>query len=255
MATLSSRRLQDAAVVHVKRLIYGSSALGFLSLFGVAIVHGIWPMFDTQGRVVAFAVLVLTALLWFALPLAALDSLAIARRMRSAWWMMLVAASAHAAMNAYLEATLVQEKERFVEYCTTTEGRSRDFCELRISSIAIAAPIIDAFLPICAIFLLIALFRAFPSLPQDSRYDSLMDDDVPPGWHTPPAELAPDSSASDSEDELVSSPRPASAGWYEMGKKEARSKKSLVGGTKQMSWSAVRKARREKQVQKARGSS
>jgi len=117
------------------------------------------------------------------------------------------------------------------------------------------------------------LRRSFDKLPQDHIYGTLMDDDVPPGWHVPPADLAADSSASDSDDD-GGAPRPGAASsrrssrtrvgsgtdkdsasdWYELGaRKGHKGSRSLAMSG--LSWSEVRRARKERNLAKARASS
>lgn len=133
-----------------------------------------------------------------------------------------------------------------------------------------------AILEVGAIPLLWLLRRSFAKLPQDHIYNTLMDDDLPPGWHNPPAELAVDSSASDSDDDLgpprsagLASPRRNSrtrvgsgtdkdkdtgSDWYELGSRKGhRSSRSVASGLP--SWSEVRRARKERNLAKARASS
>lgn len=128
-----------------------------------------------------------------------------------------------------------------------------------------------AILELSAIPLLWLLRRSFDKLPQDHVYGTLMDDDVPPGWHNPPADLAADSSASDDDDDGpsrpgASSPRRSSrtrvgsgtdkdsaSDWYELGRKGHKSSRSVA--LSGMSWSEVRRARKERNLAKARASS
>ncbi|GAA5873109.1 hypothetical protein JCM8547_006794 [Rhodosporidiobolus lusitaniae] len=252
MATLSSTRSQLAAVAHTKRLFYGASAVGLVSLTAGCASTLPWDILDTQGRVVAFAIQALASFVWLTLPFVAIGSLQIQRRVRSAWWMLIVFDAAESATMAYLAVTLIQDKQRYVDACTS-KGSTEDACNLRIGSLSIANPAIGAFLPIVGAFLLVALWRSFPFLPQSVIYDHLMDDDVPPGWHTPPAELAPDSSASDSEDDMMGD-RAAAKGWYALGKKRqaGESTRSLKGGHRTtMSWSEVQRKRKEKKVSRS----
>ncbi|BGP17680.1 hypothetical protein JCM10213_003584 [Rhodosporidiobolus nylandii] len=245
MTTLATRHQQLSALARTKHLFYACSAAGLVSLVAVCITILPWGVLSAQGAWVAFALLAFGSFCWLTLSIAATGSLQLARRVRSAWWMLLCAAALHAAMTAYLEASLVQDKGGYEADCVANAGDPY-VCSNRYFSLTIAIPIAGAILPLCAIPLLSFLFRSFPNLPQNPRYDSLMDDDVPPGWHTPPAHLAPDSSASDSDDDDIGSDftgdRAAGKGWYEMGKKSAKRHRP--------SWSEVKKARREKQRSK-----
>lgn len=94
----------------------------------------------------------------------------------------------------------------------------------------------------------------FSHLPHSHTYDTLFDDEVPPGWHVAPAELAPDSSASESDEEA----RPALLGhsrnssgpsmeWHELGRPGGG---RSVKHSSRLSWSAYR----EKRNRRAMGS-
>ncbi|GAA5888517.1 hypothetical protein JCM6882_008980 [Rhodosporidiobolus microsporus] len=256
MATLSARHQQLSAVAHTKRLLLGAGAIGLVSLAGTCAVHLPWNILDTQGRIVGFTMLAVADFVWLSLPIAAISYISVPQRLRIAWWMLILFDVVHAVMAGYLEADMVDNKQKFVEKCSTnSEGAD---CDLRIGTLTVATPIAAAFLPVCGGVLLYFLYRSFSSLPgATQRYASLYGDDadaaVPPGWHTPPVELAPDSSASESEDETdVTGRSGAGKGWYEMGKKGGREGGAGKGGRSgQLSWSEVRKARKERNLSKS----
>ncbi|BGP41450.1 hypothetical protein JCM10450v2_005498 [Rhodotorula kratochvilovae] len=269
MATLSMRHEQLSALTRTKRLYWSSSCIGLVSLIGVCVAVLPWGIARTQGEYVAVAIVAASSFAWMTVPIAASGSMGLYRRMLSAWWALLVAAAAHLALSIYLEYSIVEDKDDWVEDCHTSDPTwSADACSTRADQLVLAFPLIAAILPLGAIPLLFLLRRSFAHLPQNTRYNSLMDDDLPPGWHVPPAQVAPDSSASDSEDgalpaSVAGSPRRTSrtrvgsdkdtgSDWYELGKKGHRSSRSLAGAT---SWSEVRRARKERNLAKARASS
>ncbi|GAA6024614.1 hypothetical protein JCM10207_001021 [Rhodosporidiobolus poonsookiae] len=252
MSTLSMRHQQLAAVARTRRLFFISSVAGFVSLVGVCVAVLPWHLLSSTGQIVAFSLLAFTSFVWIALPIAAERSVEVRRRLNSAWWFLLVAAVLHAGMASWLSASVFQNAKHTESTCDA----SRSWCVSPHTSASIALPVVSAILPICAIPLLILLSRSFRSLPQDLRYDSLMDDDVPPGWHVPPAALAPDSSASDSEDEyvgVVRSDKPSAGAWYEMGRQGASQMLPSRGRAGHPSWSEVRRARKERQLAKQGG--
>ncbi|GAA5986160.1 hypothetical protein JCM11641_004731 [Rhodosporidiobolus odoratus] len=238
MATLSTRHEQLSTMSRTKRLFYLSSMLGLVSLVAICVTVLPWDVLKTQGQIVAFALQALGAFCWLTLSIAAVSSLQIRRRMQSAWWMLLISAVVHAAMTAYFEVYLVDQKRKLLDACTASD-LELTICTTRISSLLITVPIAGAILPFFAIPLLILLYVSFAHLPQNPRYDSLMDDDeVPPGWHTPPKEFAPDSSASESEDDMADplGVRAAGRGWYEMGKREKGGRASTMSDDFRAKW-------------------
>ncbi|GAA5843970.1 hypothetical protein JCM11251_005926 [Rhodosporidiobolus azoricus] len=260
MATLSARHEQVAAVAHTKRLLWGASAVGLVALAGSCAVHLPWGILDTQGRIVGFALLAVSDFVWMTSPLAAFTYLGYPKRMNTMWWMLILFNVLHAVTATLLVLTLFQNKQKFIDECVADSAITD--CELRVKTLSIAQPIVAAFLPIAGGFVLSALWRSFSALTQDQRYASLYGGDetaaVPPGWHTPPAVLAPDSSASESEDEDVHGRRaagrdtpPKGSMWFEMGKKGSGGEGRRAGRQAPLSWSDVRKARKEKNLSRA----
>ncbi|GAA5855831.1 hypothetical protein JCM9279_003331 [Rhodotorula babjevae] len=272
MASLAVRHEQLSALTRTKRLFWFSSCTGILSLVGVCVAVLPWRVVRRQGDWAAFAIVAASSFVWVTLPIAASGSMQLRRRLLSTWWAMLVAAAAHLALAVFLEYSLVEQQADWTETCTTDPAWTADDCRTRSSQIVLAFPLTAATLEIGAIPLLWLLRRSFDKLPQDHVYGTLMDDDVPPGWHVPPADLAADSSASDSDDDgalragATSSRRSSrtrvgsgtdkdsASDWYELGgRKGHRSSRSLA--LSGMSWSEVRRARKERNLAKARASS
>ncbi|KPV74301.1 uncharacterized protein RHOBADRAFT_54143 [Rhodotorula graminis WP1] len=270
MASLAMRHEQLSALARTKRLFWLSSVTGILSLVGVCVAVLPWRLVRRQGDWVAFAIVAASSFVWVTLPIAASGSMQLRRRLLSAWWAMMVAAAAHLALAIYLEFSLVDQKGVWIEDCSTSDlAMTADACRTRSRQVILAFPLTAAILEIGAVPLLWLLRRSFDKLPQDHTYGTLMDDDVPPGWHVPAADLAADSSASDSDDHGgplrpgAASPRRSSrtrvgsgtdkdsaSDWYELGRKSSRSL-----ATSGMSWSEVRRARKERNLAKSRASS
>ncbi|GAA5897361.1 hypothetical protein JCM5296_004142, partial [Sporobolomyces johnsonii] len=215
VTTLSSRHQQLSAVARTKRLLYAGSLVGLLSLVGVCVAVLPWSLARSQGQWVAFVVVAVCGFVWLSMPLAALGSLGIPRRMRSVLWLLLATCGAHIALAVYLEYQAAVTTDNWVTECQANDpSQTAESCHSRLRALMITFPIVCAILPIAGIALLILLHQSLPSLPQNPLYSSVADDDFPPGWHVPPAELAPDSSASESEGEGQGDD--AAKGWYEL---------------------------------------
>ncbi|GAA5904704.1 hypothetical protein JCM8208_001331 [Rhodotorula glutinis] len=272
MASLAMRHEQLSALARTKRLFWLSSCTGILSLVGVSVAVLPWHVVRRQGDWAAFAIVAASSFVWVTLPIAASGSMQLRRRVLSAWWAMFVAAAAHLALAIYLELSLVEQKDDWIENCSTSDPvMTDDACRTHSGQVVLAFPLTAAVLELGAIPLLWLLRRSFDKLPQDHVYGTLMDDDVPPGWHNPPADLAADSSASDDDDDGPSRPGAASprrssrtrvgsstdkdsaSDWYELGRKGHKSSRSVA--LSGMSWSEVRRARKERNLAKARASS
>ncbi|CEQ41516.1 SPOSA6832_03249, partial [Sporobolomyces salmonicolor] len=229
-ATLPRRHQQLSAITRTKRLLYAGSLIGLLSLVGVCVAVLPWSLARSQAEWLAFAIVAACGFVWLMIPLVVMGSLGIPRRVHNTLWLLLekqlmadllifqVACGAHIALAVYLEYQAALTADNWV----------------------------SAILPIAGITLLILLHRSLPFLPQNPLYSTLADDDFPPDWHVPPAELAPDSSASESEGEGQGDD--AAKGWYELGKHGARSK-NMIGAR---GWSELRKERRVRSRQRSR---
>ncbi|GAA6055201.1 hypothetical protein JCM3770_000707 [Rhodotorula araucariae] len=264
MATLAMRHEQLSAFARTKRLYWISSSVGLVSLIGVCVAVLPWGIARVPAEHAAIAIVAASSFAWITVPIIASGSMGVSQRMRVAWWAMLVAVSAHVALAIYLEHSILEDKGEWIEECHSSDTAwSVDACTARAGQLVLAFPLIAAILPVAALPLLFLLHRSFANLPQDARYDSLYDDELPPGWHVPPAEVAPNSSASESEDARpASSPRRLSrtrvgsdkdtgSDWYELGRRGHKSSRGLAGVT---SWSEVRRARKERSLAKSRAS-
>ncbi|GAA5921964.1 hypothetical protein JCM1841_005020 [Sporobolomyces salmonicolor] len=214
-ATLPRRHQQLSAITRTKRLLYAGSLIGLLSLVGVCVAVLPWSLARSQAEWLAFAIVAACGFVWLMIPLVVMGSLGIPRRVHHTLWLLLVACGAHIALAVYLEYQAALTADNWVSECQASDpSPTADSCHSRLRLLMVAFPV-SAILPIAGITLLILLHRSLPFLPQNPLYSTLADDDFPPDWHVPPAELAPDSSASESEGEGQGDD--AAKGWYELG--------------------------------------
>ncbi|GAA5957158.1 hypothetical protein JCM21900_003114 [Sporobolomyces salmonicolor] len=244
-ATLPRRHQQLSAITRTKRLLRAGSLIALLSLVGVCVAVLPWSLARSQGEWVASAIVAACGFVLLTIPLVAMGSLGIPRRVHSTLWLLLAACGAHIALAVYLEYQAAVTADNWVSECQASNpGPTADSCHSRLRLLMVAFPVVSAIIPIAGTTVLILLHRSLSFLPQDLPYSTLADDDFLPGWHVPPAELAPDSSASESEGEGQGDD--AAKGWYELGKHGAR-RKNMIGA---WGWSELRKERRVRSRQR-----
>jgi hypothetical protein len=151
MTTLADRRAQAAALARTTRLLYGSAAVGLVSLVGICAVvlrafrlvlsnildvdavPTAWRMASTQGQWVAFALLAASSFGWLCTPITVIGSLQDGRTTRLSWFGLLVRhllparryglltslrqalSIIHAGMAAYFEAAAFQLRDGYVQ--------------------------------------------------------------------------------------------------------------------------------------------
>ncbi|EGU11289.1 putative NADH dehydrogenase subunit [Rhodotorula toruloides ATCC 204091] len=246
-------RAEAAALARTTRLLYISAAVGLDSLAGVCAVVLPWRMATTQGQWVAFALLAACSFGWLCTPIITSGYLQDLKKTRLAWFALLALAIVHAGMAAYFEAASLELRDGYVQRVCSETRRDWDAvesCRGGTKGPVIAFGLVGAILPVCSAPLLFLLWRSFSHLPQSHTYDTLFDNEVPPGWHVAPAELAPDSSASESDEEakpaLLGHSRKTSGPsmeWHELGKPGGG---RSVKHSSRLSWSAYREKRKRR---------
>ncbi|GAA5933344.1 uncharacterized protein JCM15063_001289 [Sporobolomyces koalae] len=264
LETLSTRMDRLSTETVVQRILYSCALLGLVSLVGVCVTILPWHILASRTEWISFVLLAAAAFSWLG-SIAAMGQLRLdlPKTVKRTSWLLASAALVQVALGILLEYGFLSSKTERIYECRSLDQASTDIsCRDRINLLTIAFPIVVAILPVSSIPVLYLLFKQLSRAQGSSHLYlnlGLSRDDVPPGWDVQPQSFAPDSSASDSEDDgahanktprqgdRLSSPKRtqtdgARDSWFELGKRE----KGMSIEERGRSWSEFRRQHSKK---------